>query len=116
MGTRTTFTDKSIEGTTRFITFTLLDQDGNTITSLDSLALTLFDKNTGDIINSLDGTDVSASFSAGTITYELVIASMGIHNTDLDEEIHVALFEWGFSGSRAGKHEFEFTVVNYLKV
>lgn len=106
------------EGTEPNHTFTILDAAGDAATP-DNLTLTYYDRVSGDIINSREDQDVLGANNV-TVTNGVVVWSMqeedtAIIDSDLMAEIHVALWEWDFSG-REGKHETIFRVVNLSKV
>lgn len=113
-----------IERTTVRYTAKLVDDQGNAIpaSSLTTMTLTVYDKKTGNILNSRDDQNV---LNANNVTidvngaFEWIIqpADLAIVNTNLANESHIALFEWSWnSGTRFGKQEIELSVKNLTKV
>lgn len=114
------------ERTTARYTVTFEDEAGDPIPAADltTLALTLYDRATGAVINSREAQDalnangVTVS-SAGVLAWTLdpadnaVVGEVAVGNV----EVHVALFEWTWdSGAKAGRHEVEIAVLNLGKV
>ena len=116
MAVRTTITTEIAENADTILAATFVDEAGATLSSLDSLTLTLWEESTEDIINSRDASDVSASLTGGVLSLALATADNAIVTSKLTER-HVALFEWTYdSGTKLGKHEVVFTVTNLVKV
>src|SRR5262245_7000457 len=111
-----------IEKTTCRYTATLTDELGSVIpaASLTTLTLTLFDRRTGSIINSLNAQNVLNANgvtvdSSGNLIWTMSPADNAITGS-WDVEEHGAMFEWTWSaGAKGGKHEVSFVVTNYVK-
>lgn len=123
MAIRTELTEAIAEKTSAKITAVVQDEDGNGISSgsLDTLTLTLYQKDTDNYINSrnkqnvlnANGVTVDAS---GNLAWEMSPEDTQIVGSG-NGEIHVALFEWTWSGgAKAGRHLIEHKVVNVDKV
>ena len=114
-----------LEKTTQLYTATFYDETGAVIpvASLNTLVLTLYDSVTLVAINSrtqqniLNANNVTVT-SSGLLTWTMQPADNPILNTSLAQELHIALFEWTYTGgtSKAGKHQAAFYVVNLAKV
>lgn len=116
-----------LERTTRKFTGAVFKDDaGDPIPagSLTTLTLTLYDKSSGNIINSRNGTDV-LNANGGTVdaagNFEMLFTHLDnviVGSPAIGEfETHVALFEWTYSaGSRHGKYELEIRVKQLDKV
>ena len=94
-----------IEGDTGSIEFTITDQDGTAFTP-DDLYVTIYDEETGTIINGRNGTtDIKATAmtgEAGEVVFNLTAADCVLLNTYLKQvdEVHRAMFKWTWvSGS-----------------
>jgi hypothetical protein len=98
--------------TTPVLAATFLDQAGNPITTLTTLRMTLYDALDGQIVNGRDQSDVSSAFSAGVLSLTLSSADTALRHKDLDREVRVALFEWTWGASQAGKHEISWSLIN----
>lgn len=106
-----------------FITGVLKDQLGNGIpsSSFSSVGLTLYDKNTGNIINSRDHVSIlnvngGSIDSSGNFSWEMTSNDNPILDDSLSIENHVALIEFTYAGGRKGKAEVKIEVVNLAKV
>lgn len=121
-----------IEKTTQQYTASFVDELGVGITSgtLNTLALTLYDKVTGTKINSrnqqntLNANDVAVS-SSGLLTWTMQPIDNAIITDGLSQELHLALWEWtygaaggssGGTGPKAGKAQAAFSIVNLTNV
>jgi hypothetical protein len=100
-------------------TFTVTDEDDNAVQPT-SLALTYYDRTTGDIINSRNAQDVLNANDVA-VTNGIVVWSMQEADTTLvgaasdRGEIHVAEWDWVANSKRA-RHRTIFRIVNYEKV
>ena len=103
------------EGATAILNATIQDENG-AATQPATLTLTLFNTHDGAIINSINGTDVIASVTAGVVAHELTGADNPIVDASRVQEWHAAMFEWTWSGGKTGKHVVKFPVRNLLKV
>jgi hypothetical protein len=100
------------------------DDEGNAIAaaSLTTLTLTLYDKDTGDIINSRNDQDVLNTNGvtvdgSGNLTWIIDPDDNAIVTSTSKVEDHVALFEWTWnSGAKEGRHEVFLHVKNLTKV
>ena len=95
------------------------------LSSLHAITLTLYDKESGTIINSRSDQDVKNTnnvtiTSGGVLTWSVQPADNPIVGTNIrvgGHETHVALFEYTWaSGAAAGKHELEIEVRQLDKV
>lgn len=117
MANKTTITTAIFEETTRFLTATIEDEDGDGFKP-EALTLLLYDVETGQVVNSRNRVSVldangGAVTAGGVLTMELLPADNVIvgSRTGKTSETHRALFEWTWaSGTRKGKHEVEFTI------
>lgn len=115
------------EGSTCQITATLQDEAGDAIASNDltTLTLTLYDKKTGAVINSVSDTNIlntgrGSVNGSGVLTLTLtpddnpiVGSSHGAGNI----ELHIAMLKWTWNeGTKAGHAEILVPVQNLLKV
>lgn len=104
------------------------NDDAVALAAIGTLTLTLYDKASGDIINSrnavnaLNANDVTVS-STGALTWKMGAADNQIVSSGLPigrYERHIALFQWTYdisgSGAGAGKHEVIIDVLNLGKV
>lgn len=103
------------ERSTALLTATFKDENGATLTSLDSCTLTLYDKSAGSIINSRSATDVLSSVSAGTLSFRLTALDNVVVNTSQNRERHIALLQFT-QGAVVGKKEISLLVVNLAQV
>lgn len=94
------------------------------LATLLTLTLTLYVVNadgTTTILNSrsqqnvLNANNVTVD-ATGHLAYTLQIADTTIANAALPFERHIALFEWTWPTSKAGKHEVIFSVRNLTRV
>ena len=100
------------------------DHEGNAIagSSLATLTLTLYDKDTGDIINSRNAQDVLNTNGvtvdgSGNLTWIMDYDDNAIVTSTSKVEKHIALFQWTWdSGNKKGKHEVMLHVKNLTKV
>lgn len=113
-----------LEKTTHVYSCTIKDENDTAVPAaqLNTLTLTLYAVQTGTIINSrsqqniLNANNVTVN-SSGVLTWTMQPNDNIIVNDALDEETHVALFEWTYSsGTKAGKHEVKFVIQNLTKV
>lgn len=115
------------ERVTAEITTTVTNQAGTGIpgSSLTTLTLTLYDKKTGEVINSVSGTDIlntgrGSIDESGVLTLTLEPEDMPVVDSDLKAgniEHHVALIVWTWdSGDKRGHDELIIPVRNSLKV
>lgn len=119
MGHRTVIPGSFAKRGAAQITANLVDRDGTALGSgtISTLTLTLYDLRSGNIINSKDGADISASLSVGgALTLDLDALDMVVTDDNQKKERHVALVEWAWAGTKEGNEEIEFTVVNQEKV
>ena len=101
------------------LTGTLKSTEGETVTSVSSLTITLYDKSSGTIINSRNSQTVNnvngGTFSAGVYTIELDGADTEAVGevADGSSQERIARIEWGYSdgdSTRTGIEEFSFLV------
>lgn len=115
-----------LEKTTQLYTASFVDETGVGVgsTQLVSLTLTLYlATNPATMINSrstqnvLNANNVTVS-SSGLMTWTMQPLDNAIIDGSLAQELHLALFQWtyGSSGSKAGKHQVGFSVVNLQNV
>jgi len=111
------------EETTRFLAFVIQDEDdvGIPAAELQSLTLTLFDRRTGQILNSRDGVDIlnangGTVDGAGNGELKLTPADNVIFTAGRVEEDHVALVEWEDANGQVGRHVILLRVENLAKV
>lgn len=128
MATQTTQPFTVLEETTALYGTTVQDEDGTGIAaaSLDTLTLTLYNKDDSEknTINSRSGQDVLNTNGvtvdgSGVLEWTMEPADNQIMGTPAigGTETHIALFEYTYSGAtKAGKHEVEITVENLDKV
>ncbi len=115
-GIRTIWPTVIAERTTPRLRLDIVDEAGDSITSLSTLTLTLHD-GAGAIINSRDRVDVLGSFSAGTLDWRFAAADTQILYPTREFERHTALIEWSWdSGAKHGKHEVIHTIRNLATV
>lgn len=125
----TTFTQfRTKERTGAVYTATIKDSDATVIplANLTTITLTLYDLDSGTIINSRNGQDVKNTSnvtihaSSGLLTWTMQALDNAIISTTLavdKEEKHRAMFEYVFTGNGTpGKHVFEILVMNLDKV
>jgi hypothetical protein len=98
------------QGTTVRITATLTDEEGEAVptSSLTTLTATLYDRLTGDVINSRDGQNIKnangGTYADGALA--LVLAPLDSpHNGGATVEEHVLLLEWTYNGGAQGGSE-----------
>jgi hypothetical protein len=116
MATRTILTTEIPQRTTPILAATFVDEAAATITSFTTVTMTLYDLDTGKVINGNTATDVSASVTAGVLALTLAAADTAMLDSSKARERHVALFEFTWGSGRAGKHEITMDVVNLEKV
>src|SRR5262245_59212592 len=112
-----------LEKTSRKYTAVLKDLDGVSIPSatLNTLHLTLYSIHSLAIINSrqaqnvLNANQVTVDAN-GNLAWEMLPANNAILDDSLATEIHRALFEWTWAGTKSGAHEVDFQVRNLNKV
>ena len=99
------------------------DENGATIanTDLTTFTLTLYNKDTGAIINSRDAQNVLNANNvtvdgAGAVAWTMQPADSPIINDDLNWEDHVALFKLTWTGGKQTNHEAIIRVQNVSKV
>lgn len=126
MATQTAQPFEALEETTAIYGTTVQDENEDAIAaaSITTLVLTLYDKTTEQIINSIEGLNV---LNLNNVTVDVngalewtmapadneIIGAPAIGGT----EEHIALFEYTYSGgTKAGKHEVRILVKNLLKV
>lgn len=89
--------------------------------SLTTLVLTHYNKASGAIIAGRDHQSVLNANgvtvdTSGNLVWTMLPADNPVLDQTLDNELHVALFEWTYASTKAGKHEVRFTVRNLTKV
>jgi hypothetical protein len=115
------------EGTTFLYTCTLKDETGAAVplSAVNTLTLTLYNKETGTIINSrnvqnvLNANNVTLHATSGLLSWLAQPADNIIVTTDRiagEREKHIALFEWTWSTTKKGKHELIILVKNLAMV
>lgn len=108
------------ERSTQKYTATIKDEADAAIagTSLTTLTLTLYDEETGTILNGRDDQNVLNANNvtvdgAGLLTWTMQPLDNQIVTTALAQERHLALFEWTYAaGAKSGYHEIAFVVIN----
>jgi len=111
------------EGNSYVCTMTLLDEAGDPVASaaLDTITLTLYDRDTREVINTRDGQDVfdtnggTMHATSGLFTLLLEPDDLPIVTTRKSIEVHVAhvRFAWtDGTDAKAVSHEFELEVRN----
>lgn len=111
-----------LEGVTFEHQFTIVDEDDVAIpdANLDALALTYYDRATGDVINSREDQDVlndnNVTVVNGVVTWSGQVADAAIVTATKDYEVHVALWEFTYETTKKGKHETVIRVRNLSKV
>lgn len=124
MAIKSVFNDEIAEKATALLSGIVEDEAGNPLGSgsLTTLTLTLYDKVSGSIINNrtaqnaLNQNGVTVDGSGGLV-FTMTPADNPILNDTLEKEVHVALFEWTWSGgAKAGKYEIYLTIKNLAKV
>lgn len=112
------------EKTTSLLELQLTDENDATLAKsvLTTLTLRLYNRRSGAILNSrnagsiLDANGGSVTTS-GFLSLVLSYLDNALTSQDMRSEEHVALIEWSWSsGTRFGKKEITFTVVNQAKV
>lgn len=113
------------ENTGAVYTATLKDADGTVVplANLTTITLTLYNVATGAIINSREDQDVkntnNVTFhsTSGLLTWSIQAADNVMVNSALQDEKHIALFEFVYSGTGTpGKHEVILMVRNLGQV
>lgn len=122
--------DNINEKNTSLFTTTLENADGDAIPKSDitAFAVTLFDKNSGDILNSRDAVDLytkdwagssgmvaTVHATSGVCTITLSGTDNAIKNTSGADEVHVLFIEITTTAATL-KSEVEFMVMNLTKV
>lgn len=116
-----------LEKTTAIYSATIKDENGNPVAlaSIDAITLKLYAEGSSSYINSRNGqniknaNNVTIHATSGLLTWEMTPADNVVVSTDLpadSREKHIALFEWTYNGSRAGKHETYFYIKQMEKV
>ena len=100
-------------------TFTVTDEDDNAVQPT-SLALTYYDRATGDIINSRTDQDVlnanNVAVTNGIVVWSMQEADTSLVGTASDRgEIHIAEWDWVANSKRA-RHRTTIRIVNFEKV
>lgn len=110
-----------LERTTNIFTANIVDETGAGIaaTSLASLTLTLYDAASLSIINARSSQNILNAngvvvTSSGGLTWTMAPADNPVVDDTLPLELHLALFTfaYGTSGSKVGRHQEGFSVVN----
>lgn len=87
--------------TTKHFEMTIEDRTGTGIdgSTLDSLKLTIRDKETGTVINSRNAETVLTSnvSSSGLLTFTLMRADNVFHDSTKQEETHLIMWEWEYT-------------------
>ena len=112
------------EKVTALYTADVQDHEGNAIagSSLTTLTLTVYDKSTGDIINSRNAQDVLNTNGvtvdgSGNLTWIIDPDDNAIVTSTSKVEKHIALFQWTWdSGNKEGRQEVMLHVKNLTKV
>ncbi len=124
MATRVVLSAPAYEGGSYYVTATIVDETGTAIpsTTLATLVLTLYDRETGTIINSVSQTNIlntgrGTVSATGELTITLTPADNALVTSAKAREQHVMLVEWTYpaGGAKAGKQELEFSVDNIAK-
>lgn len=114
-----------LERTTPAFTATLVGDDGVTPvpgSTLSTLTLTLYCEDADlTIVNARDAQNVLQANGvtvdeAGLLTWVLSAADLAILHDALPFERHIALFQWTWPTSKAGKFECVFSIRNLAKV
>lgn len=112
------------ELSTAMITFTAKDEAGAAIpgSDLDSLTVTLFEKESGEVINSRERADILGANGGsvdedGVGVWIMEPEDNAIVLANRSSEEHIALFEWGWNaGGRQGKATVRIVVQNLAMV
>ena len=120
---RSVMTQRVAEGATCLLYGTLKDERGALLpgSELTTLTLTLYEKSTKEILNSREDSNILQTGggtvdNGGYLELELYAADNEIIKPRATSEVHVALIEYSYQGTKTGKHEIEFTVANLVKV
>lgn len=111
------------ERTSPIYTGTLTDSVGDAVplAAISTLTLTLFDQQTGQILNSRDSQDVknannvTVAATSGLLTWQLQPADTAIIDGAKAVERHLALFTWT-TATQTGRHVVNIDVTNLAKV
>lgn len=115
------------EGSTFEWTGTMKDENGLALapTDLASLTCTLYDEDTGQIINSRNSQNVLnannftlSSASSANISWDSPMADNPIIDDAKETEVHIALIRWTYGTGAAfgGSKEIAIRVVNLVRV
>jgi hypothetical protein len=110
------------EQTTARYTAQIVDETGAALpaASLSTLKLTVYDQASGSVLNSrsqqnvLNANGVTVD-SSGNLVWVMDPADNAIVGTR-ELEAHIALFEWTWASTKAGRHEVPILVLNLAKV
>jgi len=114
MAIRETLTGEYAEGATSVLSGTIEDETGVGFKPT-TVYMTLYNRETGAIINSRDRTDITADVSVGGVIARVLTAADNViaaPRAGKTTETHVALIEWDWTSgvARSGKFEIVFTV------
>lgn len=118
MSHRVTLSEHALEGATYLIHTTFLDQDDAPIVP-DALTLTLYERATRTIVNSRDHVSVLNENGGSFAGTDFTLTLSGDDNALVgagNGETHIALLEWTWDGTKTGKAEIAFRVVNLVHV
>jgi len=111
------------EKTTAQITLPLTDEADQPLAPglVDTVTLTLYDRDTEAIINARNASDIKNA-NGGTVgttglTLVLGTADNALLDATKNREVHIALIKWTWSGSaKTGVKELSLTVFNQAKI
>jgi len=95
----------------------VVDEDGELVTSLDTLKVTIFDKKTLNIINGRDQQSIlnenGGTFSAGDLSFVLSRLDTVVYDQTREYEDHIVRFDFTYNeGSRTGVTPFILRIKN----
>lgn len=119
----TIWPEKIAERGTAAVFFILKDETGTYPASLSSLTLTIYNRATGAIINTMNAINIlntaGGTYTPGTgaVTYQMTPADNQLEVPGDAQEVHVALFRGTYaSGAKAFWHRVVLTMAAELKV
>ena len=111
------------EKTTTQISLPLTDENDQLLPPgvLTTVTLTLYDRDSGSIINSRNGVSINGANGGTVSTAGLLLVLTPADNAFIDatksREVHIALIQWTWSaGAKSGAKELAFTVFNQAKI
>jgi hypothetical protein len=117
---------KIAEKGTAKISFVVRDEAGASPSSLAALTLTLYNRATGAVLNSLNAVNIlntnngtytyDAPSGVGTAVYTMQPADNALEDASQAQEVHVALFQWTYATTKKGWHRVVLAIAGELKV